>query len=178
MYAKKQLEMKKELNSSNNMNAKLMNEIQFMKQMQNNKNQDNSDNLAYSKDYQSILQQLKQERSKNLELYRKLEETKNRLNQWENSQVEKQKQDAFETMIVFIEQILQNNQNSQPVGPHQRANWEDEVGALLNDYQDDLKLLQDKYLQQLCVLYSKNLPKIDKIDQEFLNLNPQILIII
>ena len=33
MYAKKQLEMQRHLNSSNNMNAKLINEIQFMKQM-------------------------------------------------------------------------------------------------------------------------------------------------
>lgn len=69
--------------------------------------------------------------------------------EWEQMQIEKQKQDAFETMIVFIEQILEEGSNGRRINLQQKADWEDIVGALLNEYQDDATLLQDKYLQQL-----------------------------
>jgi hypothetical protein len=84
-----------------------------------------------------------------LELFKELEEHRNKISEWEQIQSEKQKQDTFETMIVFIEQMLENGINGQQIPMQQRTNWEDEVGSLLNDYQDDVNLLQDKYLQQL-----------------------------
>lgn len=150
----KQLEMQRHLNSSNNMNAKLISEIQFMKTMHNKNESDHSRDFpgasySQSKDYQNLCQELKQERGKSLELHKELEETKTKLYEWEQMQIEKQKQDTFETMIVFIEHILEKGIKGAPVNPQQRADWEDSVGALLNDYQDDVSLLQDKYLQQL-----------------------------
>ncbi|CAI2374245.1 unnamed protein product [Moneuplotes crassus] len=179
LYAKKQLEMQRHLNSSNNMNAKLMNELQFMKKM-NSKNEAekkldiSSSSISQSKEYQNLYQEFKQEREKSLELFKELEETKKKLNDLQEIQIERQKQDAFETMIVFTEQVLGQNNISIHLNPQQRSEWVDKVGTLLNDYQDDCGLLQDKYLQQLCVQYSKSLPKIAPIDQEFLKMNPNL----
>jgi len=52
-------------------------------------------------------------------------------------------------MIVLIEQLLESGYAGKDIHPQQRSDWEDQVGSLLNDYQDDVALLQDKYLQQL-----------------------------
>lgn len=82
--------------------------------------------------------------------------------------IQKQKQDAFETMIVNIENYLQEKMSDEILSQPQRLNWENEAGMLLSEYQDDLKELQDKYIQQLCVLYRKNLPRIQLIDNLFL----------
>ena len=67
-------------------------------------------------------------------------------------------------MIVTIENYLQKNMSEEILAQNQRLNWENEVGMLLSEYQDDLKELQDKYIQQLCVLYRKYLPRIQLID--------------
>jgi hypothetical protein len=153
-YAIKQLEMQRHLNSSNNMNAKLINEVQFMKKMHSKNEEEHSQNFpgagySQSKEFQNLCQELKQERGKSMELLKELEETKHKLFDWEQMQIEKQNQDTFETMIVFIEHTLEKGIEGVHVGSHQRADWEDSVGALLNDYQDDVSLLQNKYLQQL-----------------------------
>lgn len=150
LYAKKQMEMQRHLNSSNNMNAKLMNEIQFLKQV---KEQDpkhiHSHDYSHSKEHKDLVNENKQERMKNLELFKELEYCKNKLSEWEQLHNDKQKQDAFETMIVLIEQLLESGYAGKDIHPQQRSDWEDQVGSLLNDYQDDVALLQDKYLQQL-----------------------------
>jgi hypothetical protein len=61
----------------------------------------------------------------------------------------RQKQDAFETMIVSIENHLQDDSNIRLMNTHKRTNWENEAGMLLSLYQEDLKEQQDKYIQQL-----------------------------
>ena len=131
-------------------------------------------NYEMSKDFQNLCQELKQERTKSFELFKELEDTKMKMKEWEKMQIEKQKQDSFETMIVLIEHILEEMVKSNNLSYQQKANWEDYVGALLNDYQDDVKLLQEKYLQQLWVLYSKRIPKIQIIEEEFLKINPKL----
>lgn len=176
-YAKKQLEIQRHLNKSNNMNAKLINEIQFIKQVRDKSEEDYATaqiDVASSKQYQDLLKELKFEQNNNLELFKELEIAKTKVKDYQKTQVDRQKQDLFETMIVNIEHILENLPNNQQVHPQQRGNWEDEVGSLLSDYQDDMKLLQEKYIQQLCVLYSRNLPKIDIIDDKFLQQNPKL----
>lgn len=45
---------------------------------------------------------------------------------------------------------------------------------LLSEYQDEMKEIQDKYIQQLWVLYRKNLPKISTIDAMFLEHNHKL----
>jgi len=45
---------------------------------------------------------------------------------------------------------------------------------LLSQYQDDLKELHDKYIQQLCVLYRKDLPKLPSVDELFLDYNQKL----
>jgi hypothetical protein len=61
----------------------------------------------------------------------------------------RQKQDAFETMIVSIENHLQDDSNTRLMNAQKRTNWENEAGMLLSLYQEDLKEQQDKYIQQL-----------------------------
>ena len=61
----------------------------------------------------------------------------------------RQKQDAFETMIVSIENYLQDDSNIRLMNAQKRTNWENEAGMLLSLYQEDLKEQQDKYIQQL-----------------------------
>ena len=106
-------------------------------------------NVASSKQYQDILKELKFEQNNNLQLFRDLELARARLKDWERSQVNKQKQDVFETMIVNIERTLENLPPKQQINEQQRSNWEKEVGYLLNNYQEDMKIMQDKYVQQL-----------------------------
>ena len=45
-------------------------------------------------------------------------------------QIEKQKQDSFETMIVLMENILEDMIKADRLSHQQKANWEDLVGAL------------------------------------------------
>lgn len=156
-YAKKQLEMQRHLNSANNMNAKLMNEIQFIKKNQDLAlSRDNPHSLPKSNslspespEFQELVKELSKEQSKNLSLLKNLEEAAHKIKYWEKVQSERQKQDEFETMIVLIEQVLEGMPRNHQINLQQRANWEDEVGSLLSDYQEDVRLLQDKYIQQL-----------------------------
>ena len=131
-----------------------MNEIKFLKNMgdraeSERKLEISNSSFSQSKEYHSMCQEIQQERERSSELSKELKEMKNKMYEWEQMQIEKQKQDAFETMIVFIEKILEGGSNGRRINPQQKADWEDIVGALLNEYQDDATLLQDKYLQQL-----------------------------
>ena len=101
------------------------------------------------KQSQELLKELKFEQNNNLELFKELELCKAKLKDWERSQVHRQKQDMFETSLVNIERLLESLPPSHQVNEQQRTNWEDEVGSLLSDYQEDTKLMQQKYLQQL-----------------------------
>ena len=77
-------------------------------------------------------------------------------------------------MIVTIENYIQDHFNESILTNSKRLNWENEVGMLLSEYQDEMKEIQDKYIQQLWVLYRKNLPKIQLIDSLFLEHNPKL----
>lgn len=92
---------------------------------------------------------LKQERMKNLELGKELDDWKAKCSEFEEIHLQKQKQDTFETMIVSIENYIQEHLTEISLTGSKRLNWENEAGMLLSDYQDDLKELQDKYIQQL-----------------------------
>jgi alpha-tubulin suppressor-like RCC1 family protein len=115
-----------------------------------------------------------QEKLKTMELQKELESWKLKWTEYEEIHMMRQKQDAFETMIVSIENHLQDDSNTGLMNAQKRTNWENEAGMLLSLYQEDLKEQQDKYIQQLWVLYRKILPKIQQVDDLFLTYNEKL----
>lgn len=75
---------------------------------------------------------------------------------------------------MTIENYIQEHLDESILSNSKRLNWENEVGMLLSEYQEEMKEIQDKYIQQLCVLYRKNLPKISTIDAMFLEHNHKL----
>ena len=114
------------------------------------------------------------ENIKIVELQRELKEYKSKCEEYEEIHQQRQKQDAFETMIVNIENYLQDESVQKILTSQKRMVWENEAGMLLSQYQEDQKELHDKYIQQLCVLYKENLPQIHPVDELFLEYNQKL----
>ena len=146
-YQKRTDEMQKHIDSFTN----TMSGDQFGSQLssQTINNFDFEDNGIDNMSYRDLVLAFKQERVKNFDLTKDLEELKVKCSEYEEIHLQKQRQDSFETMIVNIENYLQENMTEEILAQNQRLNWENEVGMLLSEYQDDLKELQDKYIQQL-----------------------------
>lgn len=133
-----------------------------------------SESLTSYRHPEDLASKLQSEKSRCLSLEKEVHEWRDKCIEYEEIHLQKQKQDAFETMIVNIENYIQENMQDFTLTAQKRLSWENEAGMLLSEYQEDVKELQDKYIQQLCVLYRKILPRQEQIDNLFLEYDPKI----
>ena len=83
--------------------------------------------------------------------------------------LETESKDKFEIMfrssVIQIEDILEKNLGNTRESMQKRQMWEEDVGALLNEYQIEVWSLQQKFMKQLAVVYKKNLPNIAEVNE-------------
>ena len=83
--------------------------------------------------------------------------------------LETESKDKFEIMfrssVIQIEVILEKNLGNTRESMQKRQMWEEDVGALLNEYQIEVWSLQQKFMKQLAVVYKKNLPNIAEVNE-------------
>ncbi|CAI2381149.1 unnamed protein product [Moneuplotes crassus] len=167
-YVKQNDEMQKHLDSFQNINEHILSQMSARKS-------ESPHSILNDEFYNSETPNKSQNDSIRVkELQKELDVYKSKCDEYEEIHLQRQKQDAFETMIVNIENSIQEEGNQRLMNGQKRIAWENEAGMLLSQYQDDLKEMHDKYIQQLCVLYRKNLPKIPTIDDLFLDYNQKM----